>query len=365
MPQPTPRHVDALKRRRAGRFGVRIAAAGLTLLAGFGTGATVAAASDHVAMVGDLADQAIALVGRERDLVHLADPAESGGEALASARRDLGDVDREGTRVLAQFDRLGVELTSAIRSALGPLPVGGGNDGDLHAPPDIVYDAAIHDLSRIGSTPGALLPESTGNGNGGSLGLLLVAAGALLALGVAAFSNAVSRSDGQELQAMAWSDGLTGVANRRRLDRDLTEHAGNAAALAGTTSVIMVDLDHFKQVNDVHGHRVGDEVLVQIGALLTRLVRRGDVVYRYGGEEFCVLLPNATTDEARRVADRIVTTVRTVKLPDGAAVTVSVGIAEGTPDGVADTLAIADRAMFAAKSAGRNRVETGVALIGV
>jgi diguanylate cyclase (GGDEF)-like protein len=154
---------------------------------------------------------------------------------------------------------------------------------------------------------------------------------------------------------MAWSDGLTGVANRRRLDRDIAAHSIGGS---GPTSVIMIDVDHFKQVNDTHGHQVGDDVLRAVGGLLADNVRRDDVVYRYGGEEFCVLLPDATQEDARSIADRIVDAVRSIVLPDGRHITVSVGVADGQAGDVAGTLETADRALYAAKKGGRDRASS-------
>src|ERR687898_2835439 len=98
---------------------------------------------------------------------------------------------------------------------------------------------------------------------------------------------------------MAGSDGLTGVANRRRLDRDTAAHAG----ASGPTAVIMVDVDHFKQVNDTYGHQIGDDVLRAVGAALANRVRHDDVVYRYGGEELCILRPGASSRRRPAVAD--------------------------------------------------------------
>jgi len=156
---------------------------------------------------------------------------------------------------------------------------------------------------------------------------------------------------------MAWNDDLTGFANRRRLDRDLAHHAVLAH---GPTSVIMVDVDRFKAINDTYGNRAGDRVLSDFGRALSDAVREGDVVYRYGGEEFCVLLPNATQDEAAQVADRIVSAAHDVELPNGSHITVSVGVADGAPSEVGHTLACADQAMMSAKHTGRDRVgQTG------
>ncbi len=312
------------------------------------------AGSDDPSIVAGLAEQAVELVTSELGLVQQADDESGPSETVEIARLHLRQVDQAGVRVLMQLDQLEVRLTPAIRAALDPLPIPDPDNDAFRRPPSaIVYEAAVADLMRIGATPAAVLPDVQRSGSH-SLSLLLVAAGALLLLATAALASAVRNEGAEDLEAMAWSDGLTGVANRRRLDRDLDEHGQTSF---GPTSVIMIDLDHFKLVNDKHGHAMGDDVLRRVASLLTRLVRRGDVVYRYGGEEFCVLLPNATNDEARRVAERIVTAIRTVTLPDGTRVTASVGIADGEPAQVSDTLRFADQAMITAKAGGRNRVE--------
>jgi diguanylate cyclase (GGDEF)-like protein len=319
-------------------------------------GATAFATSDTPDIVSGLATDGAHLVAEEAELVDAAnDPSLSAAE-LAAARSSLRTVDAQSTAIMQQLDLLGVELSNAIRAAMAPLPAPGSSSAGMQPPlppPAVVYDAAIADLMRIAATPAALTPiTNTGDSGGTSFGLLAVAAAALLALGLAALANTLRRNDDDEdLAAMAWSDGLTGVANRRRLDRDIALQTG----AAGPTAVIMVDVDHFKQVNDKYGHHVGDEVLRSVGTALATHVRNDDVVYRYGGEEFCVLLPGASHAEAQVVADRVVTAMRAIQLPDGRNITVSVGVADGRAGDVAGTLESADRALYAAKAGGRDR----------
>jgi diguanylate cyclase (GGDEF)-like protein len=322
-------------------------------------GAAARASVETPDLVRGLANEAAELVAQERELLDLMRPGNtlSPGE-LAETRASLTTVDTDAAQIMQQLDLLGVDLSNAARATMSRLPAPEDAAGAPTPPPRVVYDAAIDDLMRIAATPAASTPITTSDDGGRSLGLLAVAAGALLALGVAALANTLRRTnDDQDLAAMAWSDGLTGVANRRRLDRDLAAHAKGA----GPTAVIMVDVDHFKQVNDRYGHQIGDDVLRSIGNLLSDYVRRDDVVYRYGGEEFCILLPEATQDDARAIADRIVTAARSIQLPDGTHVTVSVGIADGAAADVAGTLETADRALYAAKSGGRNRTSSAAA----
>ncbi|MEZ5297107.1 MAG: GGDEF domain-containing protein [Ilumatobacteraceae bacterium] len=249
--------------------------------------------------------------------------------------------------LLEQFDELDVRLTAATRAALSPLPA----EGAGFAPPSQVYDAALDDLMRISATPSAVLPTESGS-SGPALGLLAVAAMSLLVLGAAALANSLRRESDGELAAMAWSDGLTGLANRRRLDHDLETHQLDDESIAA----IMVDVDHFKSINDRFGHQEGDEVLRRIASMLAAHVRYDDVVYRYGGEEFCILLPGATHDDAVGVANRIVEAARTIILPDDTHLTVSAGVAHVDDADAATTVESADRALIAAKTAGRDRM---------
>jgi len=133
---------------------------------------------------------------------------------------------------------------------------------------------------------------------------------------------------------LALCDDLTGVGNRRRLDRDLAVEASTGDS---PVAVIMVDVDHFKRINDEHGHDAGDTALRDVADVLRREVRTGDVVYRYGGEEFCVLLGKTNTTEAGQVAERI-------------------RVALGKGEHVTQTMLRADEALFKSKEGGRNRV---------
>lgn len=149
---------------------------------------------------------------------------------------------------------------------------------------------------------------------------------------------------------------LTGLANRRRLDLDLASITTDDAV-----AYVMVDIDHFKNFNDTNGHAAGDEALRQVSALLKSSVRPMDLVYRYGGEEFCVLLPGATAEEAAVVAERARAAVESAIIPGmeqqpAGVVTISVGVSDsafGTPS---DLVERADAALYESKRNGRNRV---------
>ncbi len=132
--------------------------------------------------------------------------------------------------------------------------------------------------------------------------------------------------------------------------------SGPQETSARSNAVLMIDVDHFKQFNDRYGHTMGDEVLRLVGATLSRHFRKTDVPYRYGGEEFCVLLPETNEAEAMFAGERIRAAVETIDLPVEAHITVSIGVSIGPASMISDTLERADGALYAAKEAGRNRV---------
>lgn len=167
----------------------------------------------------------------------------------------------------------------------------------------------------------------------------------------------------RELHRQASTDDLTGVANRRSLMRRLGLEFERVRRSPGShrCAVLAVDLDLFKQVNDNHGHAAGDAVLQQVAALMRRLTRQHDLVARSGGEEFMLLLPDASADDALALAERLRAGLHAQPLQHRGvllAVTVSVGVSAILPGdaGVDAVLARADGALYAAKGAGRDRV---------
>lgn len=157
----------------------------------------------------------------------------------------------------------------------------------------------------------------------------------------------------EQVRAEALADGLTGVRNRRALDLAIADRG------AAPFAAVMVDLDHFKTVNDTHGHQAGDDLLRSVANRLVANVRPGDEVYRYGGEEFAVVLPDTHEETAAEVAERVRIALEATPFLVGPAriehrATASLGVASGT-DGTA-VFGRADQALYEAKRSGRNRV---------
>jgi diguanylate cyclase (GGDEF)-like protein len=162
------------------------------------------------------------------------------------------------------------------------------------------------------------------------------------------------------MERQAATDALTGLPNRRWLDEALAVQLALAQREGRPYTVLMMDLDHFKQVNDTHGHAMGDAVLRAFGQRLQGQLRRSDLCARYGGEEFVVVLTGTPAEPALEVADRLRRAVGATPLVPGVTATVSVGATCHRPgDDVAALLARADAALYEAKRAGRDRVVVG------
>lgn len=149
---------------------------------------------------------------------------------------------------------------------------------------------------------------------------------------------------------------MTGLYNRRGLATTLEP----IAQLGQPFSVIALDIDHFKLINDSYGHDVGDEVIKQLAMQIRDSSRDTDILCRSGGEEFLMLLPGTTLDVATQVANRLRHNVEVMVMPNVHPITISLGVAfwrgEGMPE---DALKLADEALYRAKQQGRNRVEIG------
>lgn len=167
----------------------------------------------------------------------------------------------------------------------------------------------------------------------------------------------------RQLQVQASRDGLTGVMNRRALEDRLREVFSYSQRRGASLSVALLDLDYFKAVNDTYGHQVGDDVLKAAASRVQSVIREYDAVGRYGGEEFLVMLPDTSVEEAKMVAERIRKAVEQAEVSSreqvSVAVTVSVGVATVSGEYREDAKSLverADNALYQAKKEGRNRV---------
>ncbi len=161
-----------------------------------------------------------------------------------------------------------------------------------------------------------------------------------------------------ENERLATRDSLTGLANRRLFDESLQREVARAQRLATPVSLLVFDVDHFKQVNDTYGHQTGDTVLREVADALVANTKNYDVAARYGGDEFVVLLPGCHRDDAMRVAERVRHGI--ARAVGEAPVTISAGVAT-VPDNASDAerlMAAADAALYEAKRTGRDRVSS-------
>jgi diguanylate cyclase (GGDEF)-like protein len=176
-------------------------------------------------------------------------------------------------------------------------------------------------------------------------------------------TQAKVKEQNKELTYLATRDSLTGCLNRRAFAEQFEALFDTAGKNDAELSCIMVDLDHFKSVNDNFGHAVGDEVIKLLAEVLKKNTRKQDLVGRYGGEEFCVVLPEMTVEDAVRVAERIRLRIKdesNQRYENGPRVTASLGVA-GIGDKPKDSSGLnvlADQALYSAKQGGRNRVVT-------
>jgi diguanylate cyclase (GGDEF)-like protein len=170
----------------------------------------------------------------------------------------------------------------------------------------------------------------------------------------------------ERVRQLAYIDGLTGIFNRRYFEMRIAEEMERARRYGSSLAVIMLDIDHFKRLNDEFGHLLGDEVLRQVSSVFSQQLRKIDVVCRYGGEEFAVLLPQTTAEQAFSVAEKLRREVAGYRFPGvPRAITISAGTAAHPFHGNFrdEVIRAADAALYAAKQAGRNCVRVAAAVL--
>ncbi|MFS8149143.1 GGDEF domain-containing protein [Vreelandella titanicae] len=163
-----------------------------------------------------------------------------------------------------------------------------------------------------------------------------------------------------QLERLATTDMLTGLVNRAQFDAVLKSEVNRQHRYARPLSLIMLDLDYFKQINDRHGHDVGDQVLVALADLLKCTLRKADCCARWGGEEFMLLAPETSLEQAVRLANKIRDAIKHTAFPIQGSVTASFGVVEvHSQDSVKSLMERVDNALYLAKEEGRDQVSTG------
>ncbi|MBN1771966.1 MAG: diguanylate cyclase [Deltaproteobacteria bacterium] len=292
------------------------------------------------------------------------DEEERTGEIdVASFQQSVGRLEVRGAVVVVLS---GARMGSEIRLDGPEVTVGRDGACGVWLPDDGV--SRVHARLCV-ADDGTWVVEDNGSTNGTAVNGVRVSRQTLrdgdrLLLGrtvVRFFTRAAVDDDySRRVQELSVRDALTKVYNRRFLDDRLAAEVAYARRHGTSLSLLMIDIDHFKAVNDLHGHPVGDEVLRQVAAELRRRLRAEDILARYGGEEFCVLARGIEAQGALVMAERLRKGVESlvVHLETAIRVTVSIGAATaaGGPDLTEATLVEeADRLLYRAKNAGRNR----------
>jgi diguanylate cyclase (GGDEF)-like protein len=263
--------------------------------------------------------------------------------------------------VVVQGPTAGTRVTLEREVVIGrdprcELPVQAGDVSRRHA--RVVPEPEGHRIIDLGSTNGTWV-------NGQPVTSRRLEPGDRIELGSCVLRYLrQGEADAEDLAALAdlaRRDALTGLANRRAFEESLRRELFRARRSGGALAVVVLDLDHFKRVNDSHGHQTGDRVLVEVAARAERALRAEDLLARTGGEEFTALLPGATLEAAAEVAERVRRAVaeEEIAVPGGALrATVSLGCAALSAEerDAAALIARADARLYDAKRAGRNRV---------
>jgi diguanylate cyclase (GGDEF)-like protein len=324
------RHADAANAIASGRLGERVEVRG----------------NDEFAELGNafnrMADQLeLRLDELERERARVREATVRFGEALVA------------THDPAQLIRIIVESAVEATGAAGGVVLGPNGELARAGDPDAGSERLAFPL-RVGTSDFGMLVIASENFEADQVETVAsLAAQVVVALDNARLHRMVER------QAMV--DSLTGLANRRSLEESLRSELARAARFADTVSVVLADLDDFKQVNDRYGHAAGDDVLRAFATALRKTVRESDVAGRWGGEEFALVLPGTDAAGGARLAERARATIEAsrVEMPNGdlISVTASFGVA-AFPESreLGEILEAADSALYAAKDGGKNRV---------
>ncbi|MDC2888538.1 GGDEF domain-containing protein [Psychrosphaera algicola] len=161
----------------------------------------------------------------------------------------------------------------------------------------------------------------------------------------------------RQLEYISYHDNLTGLYNRHYFLTTFNHLFNDMQRQSHDASLMLIDIDFFKQINDKYGHNAGDEALTHLGKLLKKAIRSGDVPARWGGEEFVVLMPSTTENDVKQVAERLIQNIESYQFPIIAKLTVSIGVSQFRADDTIKTwLERTDKALYQAKEQGRNRI---------
>ncbi len=170
-------------------------------------------------------------------------------------------------------------------------------------------------------------------------------------------ANEAAERANAELHRIATTDALTGVSNRRQFEQVATTARDQAVRYKHPVSMLLFDIDHFKHVNDLYGHQIGDQVLIELTRVVSQVIRGTDLLARWGGEEFVVIMSHCTASDAMQLAEKIRRVVADHPFPEVGKVTISLGVAElDTSETLDDWFGRVDQALFQAKAEGRNTV---------
>jgi diguanylate cyclase (GGDEF)-like protein len=307
------------------------------------------------------------------------DPSGSPG-FMASTLYDLKLVRMEGTLVMSSRGPEGyvLQLNSGSEQFMAVLPITGevpkptlenGSRIKLTGVCLVTYDQyrraeSFHLLLRSADDIVVVERASFWNLQNALRALSVMAVLFLAAVFSVARQAIQLREANASLLRLSFQDGLTGVANRRKFDETLEKEFRQASKSCTSVSLVMLDVDHFKALNDRHGHQRGDACLVQVAQALRSLsLRKADLVARYGGEEFAMILPGSDGEGALAVAERIRLAILDLAIvhevsPFNGLLSISAGVATLSPDfssSPASLIALADRALYQSKALGRNR----------
>ncbi len=206
------------------------------------------------------------------------------------------------------------------------------------------------------ATVAALVPILSSNSDPQTVATIVVT---IFVMSSFAFAfSLISNRQRQQLERLATKDPLTGAGNRRHMDSSLGDVVNGHNRNGVSASIVLLDLDHFKKVNDVHGHAVGDQILKRITEIVNSRIRITDSLYRIGGEEFVIVLEGQNIQRAGHLGEELRSMVETSQLVPNQTVTISLGVAELKNDESADQwLQRADEALYRAKRAGRNAID--------